>query len=171
MRRPPTPARLRIAGVLVAVPCALLGLAAPLLAQRPPVRPTRPAASRAADTSLVRHPVAGIGERAALMDAVRASVRTSSRFKVHDVRVAGRWAFVHATEVVELDDVELQETDLTVMALLQSQGDAPRRRWTVVELWTLPTEERRSHAHFARAVRERQEREGFPVGLLPDEVR
>lgn len=105
------------------------------------------------------------------MNAVRAAVRTTSRFRVHEMRVAGAWAFVHATEVVELDNDELQETDLTAMALLQRLGSTPTGRWTVVELWTLPTDERRSHANFVRAVRERQRRAGFPAALVPRELR
>ena len=74
------------------------------------------------------------------MNAVRAAVRTTSRFRVQDMCVAGAWAFLHATEVVDLDDDELQETDLTAMALLQRLGGTSTGRWGVVELWTLPTE-------------------------------
>lgn len=106
-----------------------------------------------------------------MLDAVRAAVQTTSRFRVHHVRVAGEWAFVHATEVVELDGQELQETDLTAMALRRRTGSAPAGRWTVVELWTLPTDERRSRASFVKAVEERRRRFGFSAGLISDELR
>lgn len=159
------------AGALAVLVASLLWSAPPLYAQRPADRTPPPAATRPADTSVVRRPAAGSAERAALMNAVRAAVQTTSRFRVHDMRVAGAWAFVHATEVVELDGGELQETDLTAMALLQRANGTPTGQWTVVELWTLPDEERRSHADFGRVVRERQRGAGFPAGLLPDELR
>lgn len=128
-------------------------------------------ASRASDTATVRYPAAGSRERAALVNAVRAAVRTTSRFHVHDMRVAGAWAFAHATEVVELYDAALQETDLTAMTLLQRLGGTSTGRWGVVELWTLPTEERRTFADFRRTVRERQGQAGFAAGIVPDELR
>lgn len=159
------------ASTLVVTCVTLSWYAPPLHAQRPASRTAPPVATRPADTAVVRRPAAGSAERAALMNAIRAAVRTTSRFRVHDVRVAGAWAFVHATEVVALDGDELQETDLTAMALLQRAKGTPTGRWRVVELWTLPTEARRAHADFTRAVLERQRRAGFPAGLVPDELR
>lgn len=115
-----------------------------------------------------REPPAGSAERTAILDRLRQRLGTRARFQVHALRVASSWAFVHATEVVPLEHGEVQETDLTAMALLERRGAA---RWTVVELWTLPTDERRSHADFLRAVGRRQRSAGFPEELVPEDVR
>lgn len=113
-------------------------------------------------------PAAGSPQRTAILSAVRRRLKTSSRFKVDHVRVAGRWAFIRATEVVPLDGEELQETDLSVAALLEQP--AGTTSWRVAEYWTLPTEGERPLAEFKRRVRERLRVERLPSALLPDDL-
>lgn len=82
----------------------------------------------------------------------------------------GKWAFVRATEVVELDKGELQETDLTVASLLELPKKSNILAWRIVELWTLPDDRRSPYASFVRGVRERVKREGIPTGFLPGDL-
>lgn len=122
----------------------------------------------ALDLALVT-PGAGSPTRTRILDAVRNRLQLQSRFKVDYVRMAGRWAFIRGTEVVELDKGELQETDLTVAALLELPlADATKFR--VVEVWTLPDEQTRPFAEFVRRVREHVQRERLPRALLPDDL-
>jgi hypothetical protein len=81
----------------------------------------------------VTTPAAGSPVRQAILDAVRAQIGTTSRFRIDHVRVAANWAFVRATEIVDAGGSE-QETDLTVAALLELPIANPPRPWNVVEL-------------------------------------
>ena len=119
-------------------------------------------------TPTVTTPAAGSPERAALLDAVRARLGTSSRFEVDHVRAAGTWAFLRATEVVPLDGGEEQETDLTVAALLSR---SPAGDWQVNEMWTLPGDARLPMAEFRRRLGVYQVAGGLPWALFPDDVR
>ncbi|MEJ7813416.1 MAG: hypothetical protein WKG32_23615 [Gemmatimonadaceae bacterium] len=165
------PARtIRVAAAL----SGLLTIAAPAPtragAQGVPPRVTPPAAERAVATPVVT-PAPGSAALTALLDAVHRAVRTRARFRVHHVRTSGRWAFLHATEVVPLDGgAELQETDLDVLALLERRGDGAAARWTVVELWALPDEAERPRARFVARVRARQRVEGLPAALFPADL-
>jgi hypothetical protein len=156
-------------------------LAAPLPAAPPvsqvslPIPATPPAASVIQDTASrntatirVTSPPRGSALRTALIDAVRRQVKTSSRFRVDHVGVAGRWAFLRATEVVSLERGEQQETDLTVAALLELPAGAAA--WRVVDYWTLPTEGVRPLAGFKRRVLERLRVERLPSTLLPGDL-
>jgi hypothetical protein len=115
----------------------------------------------------VVEPRTGSAERTAILDAVRSAVHVESRFRVHHLRSTGQWAFFHGTEVVELDEKELQETDLDVAALLTRRGTGASARWTVVELWTLPTEEKQPRARFFQQVHARQKALRLPAALFP----
>ena len=113
------------------------------------------------DTS-VKTPPTGSASRTAILDAVRAHVRVKSRFKVSHLRASDRWAFVRCTEVVE-DGTQLQETDLDVAALLERRGS----RWTVVDLWSLSTNDERPYTPFARRIRQRTKDAHLPTALFP----
>jgi hypothetical protein len=121
-------------------------------------------------TLAVAAPPVGSPERAAILDALRRRLRTTGRFRVHHLRTAGRWAFVRATEVVELDGAEEQETDLSVAALLEHPAGSTTGWWRVADVWTLPDEGERPLADFARRVRRRAQAEGLPPALLPDDL-
>ena len=125
----------------------------------------RPSGAVAATT-----PGPGSSQRTALLDALRRQLKSTSRFKVDHVRVAGRWAFVRATEVVPLDGNELQETDLSIAALLEQPAGSPAGGWRVADYWTLPGESERPLAAFTRRVRERVRVEGLPTGFLPGDL-
>ena len=118
-------------------------------------------------TATVTTPAAGTPARTALLDAVRARLGTSSRFKVDHLRAAGTWAFVRATEVVPLDGREEQETDLTVAALLFTNAAGA---WQVVEIWTLPGDARLPMAEFRRRLGVYQLSGGLPWALFPDDI-
>jgi hypothetical protein len=113
-------------------------------------------------------PAPGSAVRRGGLDAIRASLGVRSRFEVSHFLVSGRWAFIVCNEVVE-DEGRLQETDLTVNALLTRDG-ARSARWRIVELWTLPSEEERPYRAFAERVRARVRSDSVPAAILPDEL-
>jgi hypothetical protein len=113
-------------------------------------------------------PAAGSAVRRGGLDAIRASLGIRSRFEVSHFLVSGRWAFVVCNEVVEADG-ELQETDLSVSALLR-RDDARTSRWQVVELWALPEDGERPYRQFAARVRSRVRADGVPASILPDDL-
>ena len=84
--------------------------------------------------------------------------------------MAGRWAFVRATEVVALDGGELQETDFTVSALLQLPSSATASAWRVVDYWTLPGEQERPFAEFTRRLQALRRTERLPSALFPGDM-
>jgi hypothetical protein len=125
-----------------------------------------PAQPSSAPSQQIREPAVGSALRTAILDATRTAVKTTSRFRVHHLRASDRWAYLVATEVVELDDKELQETDLSVEALLEkAKAGGP---WRVVELWMLPDEDKRPHATFLERVKSRRSAAGIPDRLFPD---
>ena len=132
---------------------------------RPAVGATTGSAAQGVDS--VRTPAAGSATRTAILDAVRKHVGVRSRFKVTHVKATDRWAFVRCVEVVE-DDGALQETDLDIAALLERRGAGSAARWTVIELWSVSTNDGHPYAPFARRVREQARRLRIPVGLFPD---
>ena len=115
-------------------------------------------------------PTAGSPERAAILDAVRARLKTRSRFKVDHMRLAGEWAFVRATEIVELDGNEQQETDLTVAALLEKPKGSTTGWWRIADYWTLPENDEKPLADFSRRVKQRITAERLPLALLPADL-
>ena len=112
-------------------------------------------------------PKAGSAERKALLDAVRKRLRMESQFKVGHLMTDGRWAFFRGGEVVPTGEGELQETDLSVAALLERRTVAGRAAWAVVEIWTLPTDEKQSYSSFVGRVRQRG---GVPSSILPSDL-
>ena len=134
----------------------------------PPPSPVPESASRVDDPVVT--PAAGSPERAAILDALRTRLKTKSRFKVDHMRLAGEWAFVRATEIVELDGNERQETDLTVAALLEKPKGSTTGWWRIADYWTLPENEERPLADFTRRVKQRVAAERLPAALLPDDL-
>lgn len=122
------------------------------------------------DTTPVLTPGAGSKTRTAILDALRDRLKMKGRFRVDHIRTYNNWAFVRATEVVELDKGELQETDLTVSALLELPANSTIGAWRIVELWTLPDNEKLSMADFMRSVRARQRSNHLPNALFPDDL-
>ena len=118
----------------------------------------------------VSTPGPGSPQRAAILDALRKRLKISSRFKIDHIRVASNWAFVRATEVVELEKGELQETDLTVSALLELPEGSTTGWWRIADMWTLPGEQEQPLAEFTRRVRARQRAERLPDALFPDDL-
>ena len=100
------------------------------------------------------------------LHALRRSLDIKSVFEVHHLRVAGRWAYLRCNEVV-IDGAVKQETDLTVAALLERRTEGAGLRWTVVERWTLPTDDKEPFAAFVRRVQARQRAERIPATLFP----
>jgi hypothetical protein len=131
--------------------------------------PTTPATATATAALPVSTPGPGSPERTAILDALRNRLRSSGRFRVDHLRVAGGWAFVRATETVVLAGGETQETDNTVAALLELPAGSTTGWWRIANLWTLPTDAARPLAEFTREVRARQRAEGLPAALFPDD--
>ena len=115
-------------------------------------------------------PAAGSPERAAILDALRTRLKIESRFKVDHLKLAGEWAFVRATEIVELEGNEQQETDLTVAALLEKPKGSTTGWWRIADYWTLPENEEKPLADFTRRVKQRIAAERLPAALLPDDL-
>jgi hypothetical protein len=134
--------------------------------------PVGRAAVAADDAESVTVPGPGTPPRDAILDAVRERLDVTSRFRVDHVAMAATdaaYAFVRATEVVDVNgpDAEEQETELTVMALLELPQGGAGRAWRVVELWTLPGDAERPRRDFVRRVRARQAAARLPAALFP----
>jgi len=134
----------------------------------PPPEPTPESEPRVDDPVVT--PAAGSPERAAILEALRTRLKTQSRFKVDHLRLAGEWAFVRATEIVELDGNEQQETDLTIAALLEKPKGSTTGWWRIADHWTLPENDEKPLADFTRRVKQRIAAERLPRALLPDDL-
>lgn len=122
------------------------------------------------DTAKVLTPGAGSATRTAILDALRQRLKMAGKFRVDHIRTWNRWAFVRATEVVELDKGELQETDMTVAALLELPTGSTIGSWRIVNLWTLPDEQVHPMKDFLQAIREKQRSEHLPAALFPQDL-
>ena len=116
-----------------------------------------------------RTPAAGSPERKMILDAVRRKLKVKSQFKVDHLKVNGAWAYLRGGEVVNIEG-ELQETDLGVDVLLKRRGVKANSPWTVVEIWTLPTDTTQPLASFDAKVRRRQKAENIPQSIFPSEL-
>lgn len=128
---------------------ALLACAPPLLAS--------PARAAAAST-----PAPGSALRRELLQAVKAHLGLRSSFKLSALKVAGDWAWFEGTEVLAVAGDALQETDLTVQALLRRE----QGRWKVDLLWSLPQDDVAPHARFAAQLRQRRIEHRLPDELF-----
>ena len=133
----------------------------------PPPSPVPESESRVDDPVVT--PAAGSPERSAILDALRTRLKTKSRFKVDHLKLAGDWAFVRATEIVQLEGNEEQETDLTVAALLERPRGSTTGWWRIADIWTLPDNDAKPLSDFSRRVRQRIAAERLPVALLPED--
>lgn len=115
-------------------------------------------------------PGPGSPQRTAILDGLRNRLRSKGKFRVDHIRVAGNWAFVRATETVELDRGALQETDNTVAALLELPAASTNGWWRVADTWTLPDDAEKPLAEFMRRVRQRLRAEGLPDSLLQGDM-
>jgi hypothetical protein len=148
-----------------------LGLMSPSAeSRRDSELPLKKAAAVQEGGSSVSTPGRGSAQRTAILAAIREHLKTSAKFRVDHIRVAGRWAFVRATEVVALDGGELQETDFTVAALLQLPAASEPSSWRVVDYWTLPGEQEQPLAAFTRRLHVLQRTERLPAALFPDDM-
>ena len=119
--------------------------------------------------SKVRTPPQGSPERRALLDAMRAKLKIKSRFQVAHLMTDGQTAFFEGTEVVEAEG-ELQETDLSVLALLELKTSSGKERWEVADLWTLNMPEEDARKNFVARIRKRVNAGTVPRKLLPDDL-
>jgi hypothetical protein len=152
-----------------AMPAAAGATSADLAAVMAPPPSSVPESESRADDPVVT-PAAGSPERAAILDALRTRLKTKSRFKVDHIRTSGGWAFVRATEIVELEGNEQQETDLTVAALLELPKGSTTGWWRIADYWTLPGNDQRPLAEFGRRVKQRLAAERLPRALLPGDL-
>ena len=126
--------------------------------------------SQSRENDAVMTPAVGSPERAAILDALRTRLKTKSRFKVDHIRTAGEWAFIRATETVQVEGDEQQETDLTVAALLEKPKGSTTGWWRIVDYWTLPENDEKPLADFTRRVKQRIAAGRLPAALLPDDL-
>jgi hypothetical protein len=114
-------------------------------------------------------PPQGSPERKAILDAVRRRLKIQSQFKVDYLKVNGNWCFFNGGEVV-MAERELQETDLSVAALLERKTVAGKTSWVVSEMWTLPTDQEQPRDKFVARVRQKQKTANIPKEIFPDDL-
>lgn len=140
-----------------------------LLCAAPPPAPA--AVQGAGGAAAATTPAQGSPERRALLDAVRARLKIKSQFKVNHLKAGDGWAYFDGGEVVDAGGGELQETDLSVRALLALRKSAAGKSvWSVVEIWTLPTDDKLSHDSFLARLRRRRGAEKIPAGIFPPDL-
>jgi hypothetical protein len=86
------------------------------------------------------------------------------------LKLKGNWAYFHGGEVVDAGEGELQETDLSVKALLERKQINGKPLWTVAELWTLPTEDKFPHKNFVARTRRRLKLSRVPAAIFPADM-
>ena len=118
----------------------------------------------------VTTPAQGSPERKAVLDGVRSRLKLKSQFKVYHLKLGGNWAYFHGGEVVDAGDGELQETDLDVKALLERKTVGGKTSWVVIEIWTLPTDDKLSYKSFVARARQRQKTAQVPADIFPSDM-
>jgi len=93
-----------------------------------------------------------------------------SQFRVYHLKTNGNWAYFHGGEVVDAGDGELQETDLDVKTLLQRKTAGGKTSWIVIEIWTLPTDDKLSYKSFVARARQRQKAANVPADIFPSDM-
>lgn len=129
----------------------------------------RGGAGKAAAAAAVT-PAQGSPERKAVLDAVRVRLQLKSQFKVYHLKLKGNWAYFHGGEVVDAGEGELQETDLSVKALLERKQIDGKPLWTVAEIWTLPTDDKFSHKNFVTRALRRRKLSNTPADIFPADM-
>lgn len=130
---------------------------------------TQNAAPKKVDAPSTTTPPQGSPERKAILDAVRRRLKIQSQFKVDYLKVNGNWCFFNGGEVV-MAEHELQETDLSVAALLERKTVTGKTTWVVAEIWTLPTDEQQPREKFVARVRQKQKAMSIPKDVFPDDL-
>ena len=115
-------------------------------------------------------PAAGSPERKAVLDAVRARLKSRSQFRVYHLKLSGDWAYFHGGEVVDTGEGESQETDLDVRALLERKQTGGKASRVVAEIWTLPTDDKLSYESFVARARRRQKAANAPADIFPADM-
>ena len=131
--------------------------------------PAQASATRQSSATRVRTPAQGSSERLALLDAVRTKLNIKSRFRVTHLMTDGGTAFFEGSEVVEAEG-ELQETDLSVLALMERRSSGSKERWEIVDLWTLHMPEEDARKDFVARLRKRVNAGTLLRNLLPDDL-
>jgi hypothetical protein len=129
-----------------------------------------PALAQGGERGKAATPAQGSPERQAMLDAVRVRLQLKSRFKVYHLKLKGNWAYFHGGEVVDAGEGELQETDLSVKALLERKQINGKPLWTVAELWTLPTEDKFPYKNFVARTRRRLKLSNVPADIFPADM-
>jgi len=114
-------------------------------------------------------PKQGTPERKAILDAVRKRLDITSQFSVDHLKLNGDWAYFRGTEVF-IDGGERQETDLSVAVLLQRRTMGGKQAWTIIEMWTLPTETEQPFKQFVTRIKQRRKTAKIPGDLFPPEM-
>ncbi len=129
-----------------------------------------PALAQGGEAGKAATPAQGSPERKAMLDAVRVRLQLKSQFKVYHLKLKGNWAYFHGGEVVDAGEGELQETDLSVKALLERKQINGKPLWTVAELWTLPTEDKFPYKNFVARTRRRLKLSNVPADIFPADM-
>ncbi len=136
----------------------------------PQATATRAQEGGTGNTAAAATPAQGSPERRAVLDGVRARLKLKSQFRVYHLKTNGNWAYFHGGEVVDAGDGELQETDLDVKTLLQRKTAGGKTSWIVIEIWTLPTDDKLSYKSFVARARQRQKAANVPADIFPSDM-
>jgi hypothetical protein len=127
------------------------------------------ASSQARVEDQVYTPQKGTPERKAILDAVRARLKTGNQFEVDHLKVNQRWAYFRGNAVV-FTEGEKVETD-SVQALLERRNTNGKSTWIVSEIWNLEhggTEDQ--FKQFVGRVAKRRKADGIPEKIFPEQL-
>lgn len=154
------------AAALAAFLLAGTGLAVPAHAQQHRGRPKSKAITKASAASKAHTPSQMSAERRGILRGLRASLNVKSHFKVGYLKVNGDWAYIRCNEVAFVHDV-MKFTDLGVEALLERRKENGRRRWHVVQIWTLPGNEDHPRDKYFESLKKTQSERHVPKDIFP----
>lgn len=146
---------------------SVLLIALPLFSGHPSANCRATSQERTEDR--VYTPDKGTPERKAILDSVRAKLKTKNQFEVNYLKANQRWAYFRGNAVVFTEDEKI-ETD-SVQALLEKGAVGGKSSWVVVEVWNLEqqgTEE--GFRKFVEGLRRRQKDKGIPEQVLPEQL-
>ena len=113
-------------------------------------------------------PAKGASERKAMLDAVRAELKTKDQFEVDHLKASGRWAYFRGNAVV-FTEGEKVETD-SVQALLERKDVNGKSAWVVLEIWNLERGETEDQfKQFVGRVSQRRRADGIPEKIFPEQ--
>ena len=114
-------------------------------------------------------PEKGTPERKAILDAVRAKLKTGNQFEVDHLKANLKWAYFRGNAVV-FTEGEKVETD-SIQALLERRNVNGKSAWMVLEIWNLEqggTEDQ--FKQFVGRVSKRRKTEGIPGKIFPEQL-